>query len=102
MPRDKDFSLSVSLSTHCCLCSMPCCVMCPKSCTRCVCGAKLCASVTPVSRHLGLEAAWVIPVTPRWHSVGEPGARPWALQPGVPTPVFAVVLLQPELSPSGE
>lgn len=34
--------------------------------------------------------------------MGDPGAWPQALEPGVPTPVFAVVLLQPELSPSGE
>lgn len=34
--------------------------------------------------------------------MGEPGALPQALESVVPTPVFAVLLLQPELSPSGE
>lgn len=41
MPEDKDFSLSVSPSTPCCLPSMPCCVMCPKK-LQALCLDRLC------------------------------------------------------------
>lgn len=73
MPRDKDFSLLVCLSIPCCLSSMPCYVMCPKklhtlSLSQAVTNYGMVQSYVPlscpVSRHLSLEAAWVIPCHP--------------------------------------
>lgn len=73
---------------------------------RCVCDRLWCKAVSFCHSQRPGTSVWRLPgaspVTPRWHSMGELGAWPRALEPGVPTPVFAVVLLQPELSPSGE
>lgn len=97
------------------LSSMPWCVWCPKKLRAFPfmtgCAIAWCEAV--VSLHHSLLPSILLPA---WSggclgdsplplggtACGSWGAQPRALEAGVPTPVFAVVLLQPELSPPGE